>query len=284
MPPFGTAGHGERSRSSSTANRTTGEGLAFGLHTLTDENSKLIAAYLQVIPNQHLIRLLLGHHALPPIKSYYYVDQKLNWTDAQQHCREQNGDLATVDNVADLQHLQESRTGFNYDDDFMWIGLYDDRTRWKWSHGDQDYKVGQNYGTWNDSTPDFWDNKENCTGFSSTGIWFDVSCYSLYYAVCFDDPRYIVVLSPMTWYKALQHCRSKYTDLASVPDAAGNLKQRSTFKIKISSEADMTDPEVERQILEQLHAKLAELGVTGTNISWVLKDGQVFHKDQPSET
>ena len=56
MPPFGTAGHGERSRSSSTANSTTGEGLAFGLHTLTDENSKLIAAYLQVIPNQHLIR------------------------------------------------------------------------------------------------------------------------------------------------------------------------------------------------------------------------------------
>ncbi|CAL8386338.1 unnamed protein product [Boreogadus saida] len=62
----------------------------------------------------------------------------------------------------------------------------------------------------------------------------------------------------------------------------GNLKQRSTFKLKISSEADMTDPEVGRQILEQLHAQLAEVG--GTNISWVLKDGQVFHKDQPSKT
>ena len=32
----------------------------------------------------------------------------------------------------------------------------------------------------------------------------------------------------------------------------GDLKQRSTFKVKISSEADMTDPEVERQILEQV--------------------------------
>ncbi|CAL8405292.1 unnamed protein product [Arctogadus glacialis] len=75
--------------------------------------------------------LFLSHHALPPHKSYFYMDQKLSWTDAQQHCRERNGDLSTVDNVADLQHLQESRTGFNYDDDFMWIGLYDDRTLYK---------------------------------------------------------------------------------------------------------------------------------------------------------
>ncbi|CAL8386353.1 unnamed protein product [Boreogadus saida] len=205
-----------------------------------------------------LHRLFLSHHALPPIKSYCYEDQKLSWTDAQQHCRERNVDLATVDNVADLQHLQESRTGFNYDNDFMWIGLYDDRTRWKWSLGDQDYKVGQNYGMWQGSEPDFWLNKENCTVFS-LGSWLDISCYHLKGAVCFDDKgaNYTVVPNPMTWYEALQYCRSHYTDLAIVPNAAEN---------------------------DKLHAKLAELGVTGTTISWVLKDGQVFHKDQPSET
>ncbi|CAL8386363.1 unnamed protein product [Boreogadus saida] len=297
-------------------------------------------SYLEVVPRPRPVRqaahcpllgLFLSHHALPPIKSYYYVDQKLNWTDAQQHCREQNGDLATVDNVADLQHLQESRTGFNYDDDFMWIGLYDDRTRWKWSLGDQDYKIGQNYGTWYGPDPDFWNNKENCTGTTPSGSWFDTSCYSLKGAVCFDDEEsnYILVQNTMTWYEALQYCRSHYTDLASVRNAAENgkvlalnpqsswiglhrhpwsdwsdgrsfidqecgywynfacqrkPKQRSIFKLKISSEADMTDPVVGQQILELLHAKLAEVGVTGANISWVLKDGQVFHKDQPSET
>ncbi|CAL8386355.1 unnamed protein product [Boreogadus saida] len=232
--------------------------------------------------------LFLSHHAFPPIKSYYYEDQKLSWTDAQQHCRERNADLATVDNVADLQHLQESRTGFNYDNDFMWIGLYDDRTRWKWSLGDQDYKVGQNYGAWYPGYPYFGSNQYNCTVFSSSGNWLDTSCYSFFGAsVCFDDKgaNYIVVQNPMNWYDALQYCRSHYTDLASVPNAGKpKEKKRSTFKIKISSEADMTDPEVGRQILEQLHAQLAELGVTGANISWVLKDGQVFHKDQPSET
>ncbi|XP_056444072.1 C-type mannose receptor 2-like isoform X1 [Gadus chalcogrammus] len=311
--------------------------------------------------------LFLGHHALPPIKSYYYVDQKLSWTDAQQHCRDLKGDLATVDNVVDLQHLNESRTGFNYDDDFMWIGLYDDRTRWKWSLGDQDYKIGQNYGTWTGGDPDFRRNEENCTvmfntGKGLTGVWADTSCSEQRGAVCFDDeePHYIALPKRMTWYDAMQSCRSNYTDLASVrnisesynvsaliPEQAwiglhrypwslwsdgssatflnwgpgepnssrgpiaprcvkmsvnsghffdeecgllynfacqGNLKQRSTFKIKISSEADMMDPEVGRQILEQLHAKLAEVGVTGSNISWVLEDGQVFHKDQPSKT
>uniref|UniRef100_A0A8C4Z882 C-type lectin domain-containing protein n=1 Tax=Gadus morhua TaxID=8049 RepID=A0A8C4Z882_GADMO len=123
-----------------------------------------------------LTGLFLSHHALPPIKSYFYEDQKLSWTDAQQNCRERNGDLATVDNVADLQHLQESRTGFNHDDDFMWIGLYDDRTRWKWSLGDQDYKFGQNYGRWNGLNPLFKENKDNCTALLASGNWYDLLC------------------------------------------------------------------------------------------------------------
>ncbi|CAL8323446.1 unnamed protein product [Lota lota] len=197
--------------------------------------------------------LFLGHHASLPIsKFYYYVDQKLSWTDAQQHCREQNGDLATVDDLADLQHLQESRTGFNYDNDFMWIGLYDDRTSWTWSLGNQDYKFGQHYGNWANMEPDFWYCEENCTKTNNVGQWTDTSCYQPSGALCFDGE--------------------------------GHLKQRSTFKLNISSEADMTVPEVERQILEQLYVKLAEEGLTGINISWVLKDGQVFHEDQPSKT
>ncbi|CAL8386341.1 unnamed protein product [Boreogadus saida] len=170
--------------------------------------------------------LFLSHHALPPIKSYFYVDQKLSWTDAQQHCREWNGDLATVDNVADLQHLQESRTGFNYDDDFMWIGLYDDRTRWKWSLGDQDYKVGQNYGTWFGGDPDFRKNEENCTVMFNTGVWVDTSCSEQNGAVCFDDeePHYIALPKPMTWYDAMQSCRSHYTDLATVRNISESYK------------------------------------------------------------
>ncbi|CAL8242372.1 unnamed protein product [Merluccius merluccius] len=169
---------------------------------------------------------LLGYHASPPAsKTYYYVDQKLGWAHAQQHCREHFEDLATVDNVEELQRLQESRNGFEYDNNFMWIGLYDDRTSWQWSLGNQNYKYGQDYGIWLSGNPDFWDCKENCTITS---------------------------------------------------------KRRSNFKLKISSDVNMTDPEVARQIMDQLYVTLAQEGVK--NISWVLKDGQVFHKDQPRET
>ena len=127
--------------------------------------------------------LFLGRHALTPIKSYFYMDQKLSWADAQQHCRDLNGDLATVDHVADLQHLQESRSGFNYDNDFMWIGLYDDRTRWKWTLGDQDYKIGQNYGTWEGMIPEIFYNKGNCSAMLHTGNWFDTQMYYYFFVV-----------------------------------------------------------------------------------------------------
>ncbi|KAG7249442.1 hypothetical protein CRUP_022821 [Coryphaenoides rupestris] len=171
----------------------------------------------------------------------------MSWNDAQQYCRQHFEDLATVDNTEELQRLQESTNGFVYDTDDMWIGLYDDRTSWKWSLGNQDYKIDRDYGAWAGGNPDFYAGIENC--------------------------NYIHAPDLMTWSTAREYCQSTYTDLASVP-----VKQYLTFRLKISSGADMTDPEVEQQILEQLHEKLAEGGLTGRNISWVLKDGQVFHK------
>ncbi|KAK0150282.1 Macrophage mannose receptor 1 [Merluccius polli] len=301
---------------------------------------------------------LLGYHASPPVsKTYYYVDQKLGWAHAQQHCREHFEDLATVDNVEELQRLQESRNGFEYDNNFMWIGLYDDRTSWQWSLGNQNYKYGQHYGIWLSGNPDFWDCKENCTVMTSwDGKWSDSKCNELHSALCVNDEgNYIIVQEKMNWEKAQQYCQSSYVDLANAHDATENSKlfalvgntawiglhrypwshwsdgsratlwnwrlgepnsfggpigprcvtmevtsgdfldnscdlmhnfacqitskRRSNFKLKISSDADMTDPEVARQIMDQLYVKLAQEGVTG-KISWVLKDGQVFHKDQ----
>lgn len=156
-------------------------------------------------------------------------------------------------------------------------------------------------------------------------IWF-LSFFPPH-SVVDEDPHYILVEKELTWYDALQYCRSHYTDLAIVHNAAEGRKvlellphyawiglhrypwshwsdgsratflnwgpgepnsdegpiaprcakmsvtsgsfldeecgllynfacqrkpTRSTFKIKISSEVDMTDPEVERQILEQV--------------------------------
>ncbi|KAG7254507.1 hypothetical protein CRUP_033891 [Coryphaenoides rupestris] len=218
---------------------------------------------------------LLGHHASAITKLFHYVDQMMNWADAQSYCREHFDDLATVDNPEELMQVKASRNGFDYQKDRMWIGLYDDLTKWQWFYGNQEYKRDKHYGNWLPGVPNFTGAKENCTMMTKTGQWEDSACNLLYSAVCINDEgNYNYTQRQMTWYQARQHCQSLHTELASERQ-----KQGSTVWLKISSEADMMDPEVQRQILEQFSAKLAKEGVTGVKFSRVLKDGQ----DQQSE-
>ncbi|CAL8394891.1 unnamed protein product [Arctogadus glacialis] len=214
---------------------------------------------------------LVGHHASPITKLYHHVDQKMSWTDAQRYCREQFHDLATIDNLEDLERLQASRKGSDYDIDTAWIGLYDDRTRWQWSYGNQDYKMGQHYDNWAGPEPNHAYAKQNCTMIMpQTGGWADKSCSDLAGPVCINAAgNYIYVQEIMTWYNARKYCQSHHTELAIELQ-----KQRSTFRIKISTEADMTNPEVQRQFLEKLSAKMAKEGVTGVQLHLVVKDGQ----------
>ncbi|XP_037651416.1 L-selectin-like [Sebastes umbrosus] len=56
--------------------------------------------------------------------------------------------------------------------------------------------------------------------------------------------------------------------------------QRQTFKLKFQSEADLNDPAVQQQILEQLHAKLEKHGLPDFKLRWIQTDGQTFHKEK----
>jgi len=128
---------------------------------------------------------LLGHHASAITKLYHYVDQMMTWADAQSYCREHFDDLATIDNPEEFKQLLESTSGF--ESKWMWIGLYDDLTKWQWSYGNQDYKMGQHYGNWLPGQPDYRNGKENCTRMiMSTGQWVDAPCNQLQSAVCFN--------------------------------------------------------------------------------------------------
>ena len=138
---------------------------------------------------------LLGHYVSPTTKQYHFVDQKMTWTDAQHHCREHFDDLATVDNPEELKQLQESRRGSDYDTDSMWIGLYDDITRWQWSHGNQDYIVGQHYGNWLAGQPNHHDANQNCSMIYRSGLLNDFPCSKKYSAVCFQGGLNLYLLN-----------------------------------------------------------------------------------------
>ncbi|CAB1345498.1 unnamed protein product [Coregonus sp. 'balchen'] len=64
------------------------------------------------------------------LKQYNFVTNKPSWTEAQSYCRERYTDLATVDNMEDIERVIELVEDTK---DPIWIGLYDDGNSWRWS-------------------------------------------------------------------------------------------------------------------------------------------------------
>ncbi|XP_038155744.1 macrophage mannose receptor 1-like isoform X1 [Cyprinodon tularosa] len=56
------------------------------------------------------------------------------------------------------------------------------------------------------------------------------------------------------------------------------------LKLRFQSEADLTDPNIQQQILEQLHAKMEANGLTDFKLRWTEMDGKVFKKEPKRKT
>ncbi|RVE66317.1 hypothetical protein OJAV_G00106130 [Oryzias javanicus] len=55
---------------------------------------------------------------------------------------------------------------------------------------------------------------------------------------------------------------------------------RSRVKLRFRSGADLTDPQIQLQILEQLQAELQTNSLTDVRLRWITRDGQVFHEEK----
>ncbi|XP_029918838.1 C-type mannose receptor 2-like [Myripristis murdjan] len=152
----------------------------------------------------------------------------MNWRDAQKHCRDNYNDLATVENSEDNDMLmalmqqqasQASRDG----KDKVWIGLYDDKSAWKWSLDNQEYNTDTEFSNWESEEPDFDRARQNCTKVKHGGFWADTGCHAKLSAVCYDGPlNYTFVEGEMSWQEAQDYCRSEHIDLASVRNRIEN--------------------------------------------------------------
>lgn len=114
------------------------------------------------------------------------------WQDAQQYCRINYDDLATIENLTDISML---KPGFAYS--WAWIGLHDDPNSWKynmgndsnswrWSATGETSKTG--YKTWISSNPDNYDANEYCVAMLF-GSWLDANCLTLHPFICYNGKK-----------------------------------------------------------------------------------------------
>ncbi|XP_044028304.1 C-type mannose receptor 2-like [Siniperca chuatsi] len=127
--------------------------------------------------------------------------------------------------------------------EYTWIGL----RRKPWAYWSDQRPT--TFTNWNEGQPNNnGDTMTPCVAVNiTTGTWWDVDCKAEHYFICQSVPH-------------PQH--------------------KTTFKLKFQSEADLNDPAVQQQMLEQMHAKLVKHGLPDFKLCCIQTDGQTFHKEQ----
>lgn len=114
-------------------------------------------------------------------RDFFYVDMAKTWLEAQSYCRKKHTDLATVDNMSEMQTLINQVDPFYFGD--VWIGLTKGaETRWGWSMGDNTI---QQYSMLKTMSNTLFIN-ESCGAISQDGYWYSLSCFSLQEFICYD--------------------------------------------------------------------------------------------------
>ncbi|GAA6088916.1 macrophage mannose receptor 1-like [Tachysurus ichikawai] len=145
--------------------------------------------------------------AVSLIREYFYIPQLMNWTTAQNYCREHYWDLATITTEEENNRV----VNLNEQRNFIWIGL--NRTiphvdAWQWSDGEV-----FDFTNWFPGEPNDFLGHENCVEIIPNE-WNDADCELNNPFICYR--RFILVNEKKTWEEALQHCRTHYSYLVIV--------------------------------------------------------------------
>ncbi|XP_062409803.1 C-type mannose receptor 2-like [Sardina pilchardus] len=151
---------------------------------------------------------------------FHVVKEQKSWTEAQQYCREEFTDLATIDDMTENEKVKSMiHAGEN-----AWIGLK--RGDWQWSLADRDF-YGENeaeFRNWAPGQPN--GGGEECGFMWHGGKWHDFRCHESSPFICYDGGDsthpYVLVNEEKTWADAQRYCREQHTDLASVRNQAEN--------------------------------------------------------------
>ncbi|XP_023202171.1 C-type mannose receptor 2-like [Xiphophorus maculatus] len=166
-----------------------------------------------------LLLIWMGQYCVIVCQLYefHYINENKNWTEAQQYCRENHTDLATVTNMKDMKRLINISAG---DWSGAWIGLYyqtDGTRKWHWS--DPGLEFNESETNWNQGEPNDANGWQNCGFIWKSLKWGDQSCNDDRYFLCYDDrnssKKYHLIQEKKTWTEAQSYCRENHTDLIS---------------------------------------------------------------------
>uniref|UniRef100_A0A3P9MDE3 C-type lectin domain-containing protein n=1 Tax=Oryzias latipes TaxID=8090 RepID=A0A3P9MDE3_ORYLA len=119
------------------------------------------------------------------IRQYHFVNQPLNWTEAQTYCRQKYTDLATIENSEEMDQLMNTTLSAGSSADF-WIGLYN-QINYRWSDGFSGSFTGNSYDEWTSQDSSHSRSRQICMvpyWHSDHYHWSDSSCSSLFPFVC----------------------------------------------------------------------------------------------------
>ncbi|RXN11533.1 macrophage mannose receptor 1-like isoform X1 [Labeo rohita] len=125
------------------------------------------------------------YSGLASSRQYHFLSKNKTWTEAQRYCRQNYTDLATIDNMEEMNRLINTVNG-SYNGS-AWIGLYDDVNSWRWSLEDNDfYQEGErDFRNWYHA-PDNRGGNEMCVVMNGDGKWSDLPCDNYFTFVCYD--------------------------------------------------------------------------------------------------
>ncbi|XP_049923840.1 mucin-2-like isoform X23 [Epinephelus moara] len=148
---------------------------------------------------------------------FIFVEQEMNWTDAQLYCRKRYTDLASVRDEKEneeIQRLAQNRS--------VWIGFY--RTR-EWSD-----KSNSTYQYWKNGQPDNVAGQQNCTvtDLGNAGLWLDERCGRELVFICYEDQDQTLQKSTLSTTTAVTQKKMTPTDEESSGDETSNEEVFST--------------------------------------------------------
>ncbi|XP_071385652.1 C-type mannose receptor 2-like, partial [Centroberyx affinis] len=164
----------------------------------------------------------LCHFSSPHLHRHYqFINQPMTWHQAQNYCREEHTDLATVDSMEDMKQLARLvKVGVSN----VWLGMY---RVWGWTLSQSDdYQEGEaEYSNWKVNEPG---RKGHCGVMSMAGGWRATNCTRPKPFFCYNgsateiSKRFILVETSRPWFEARDYCRRHHTNLARMRNELEN--------------------------------------------------------------